>query len=106
MRLATQTIGNFTLELTCERCPEQWNVLFLSEKMFGQVAYFRLRHGVFTATCPDAGGQEVYFCRTIGDGGFASEKERSLTIYEALHHVLQWMQYNPNISLKKEDTMK
>ena len=40
------------LVLTCGACPEQYDA-FDGER---QVGYLRLRHGHFTVTCPDVGG--------------------------------------------------
>lgn len=70
------TIGNYRLICTCGSCPEQYDV-FEGDK---QVGYLRLRHGVFRAYVPDAGGESVYETRPIGGGAFLdNERERYLT---------------------------
>lgn len=53
-------------------CPEQWEV-FLDGK---QVGYTHLRHGVFSAYCPDSDGELVYEGNPEGDGIFKTEQER------------------------------
>jgi hypothetical protein len=58
-------------------CPEQYDV-FLGEK---DVAYLRLRHGVFTAELND--GIEIYEAYPRGDGGFHDD-ERELYLNEAI----------------------
>lgn len=51
---------------TCDACPEQYDA-FLNGQ---QVGYLRLRHGGFTVTCPDVGGEVVLSCNPNGDGEF------------------------------------
>ena len=41
-------INGYLLVMTCECCPEQYDVYKNDEK----VGYLRLRHGVFTVDCP------------------------------------------------------
>lgn len=58
------------LVLTCGMCPEQYDV-----KNYGViVAYYRLRHGVFTIDCPDAGGEEILSLQPNGEGVFEKEE--------------------------------
>lgn len=60
-------IHGYRLKLTCFACPEQYEVY---DDKGNQVAYFRLRHGTFTASVPDYGAELVYKASTIGDGTF------------------------------------
>lgn len=76
-------INGFKLELTCYACPEQYDVFSPSGK---QAAYFRLRHGTFTATCPDVDGEVVYRALPKGDGIFEST-ERMRFLREAIQAV-------------------
>ena len=70
-------INGYTLKQTCGACPEQYDVFKGDE----QVAYFRLRHGYFSARVPNHSGDEVYGSGSmIGDGCFDSdEREAFLT---------------------------
>lgn len=56
-------IKGYTLKMTCEFCPEQYDVF----KDEDNIAYLRLRCGYFYATC---WGNLVYVARPTGDGGF------------------------------------
>jgi hypothetical protein len=56
------------LELTCEMCPEQYDV-YWKETLVG---YLRLRHGRFAADCPF--GNEIYFAYPNGDGAFEPDE--------------------------------
>ena len=76
-------INGFKLVLTCYACPEQYDVYSPSDK---QVAYFRLRHGNFSVTCPDVRGEEVYRAQPKGDGIFEST-ERMKYLREAVQAV-------------------
>jgi hypothetical protein len=60
-------IHGYRLELTCSACPEQYDVFDQAGTM---VAYFRLRHGNFTVSVPDYGGEVVYIASPQGDGIF------------------------------------
>jgi hypothetical protein len=61
---------DYILTLTCDSCPEQYDV-----ELEGQeVGYLRLRHGLFTAQFPDVEGREVYEAETDGDGYFTDEE--------------------------------
>ncbi|MDB4314471.1 hypothetical protein N9955_00420 [bacterium] len=77
----------FTLVKTCDACPEQYDV-YRGDQM---VAYFRLRHGHFTARVPDVEGGIVYESNTIGDGCFEpEEREKELTkACESVYYELQ-----------------
>ena len=54
------------LELTCQACPEQYDVYFCGF----QIGYLRLRHGSFRASYPDYGGVTVSTASPRGDGIF------------------------------------
>lgn len=70
-------IHGYRLDLTCMACPEQYDVYDSGDHI---VAYFRLRHGEFSVTVPDVGGEEVYRASPWGDGSFeASERVEYLT---------------------------
>jgi hypothetical protein len=64
---------NYTLEKTSGACPEQYDVYDESGE---QIAYFRLRHGMFRVDCPACGYETVYYAGTESDGMFLTEKER------------------------------
>jgi len=74
----------FTLAKTCEACPEQYDVYDETGK---QVAYFRLRHGMFSVDCPDCGGETVYYTGTNSDGMFFSESERQYHFTKAFKKI-------------------
>jgi hypothetical protein len=64
-------------------CPEQYNVF----KDGRQVAYYRLRHGAFTVSCPDVGGEYIMTEYPAGDGAFDSN-ERLIFLAKAMRAVL------------------
>jgi hypothetical protein len=69
-------ILGYTLEKTCNACPEQYDVYLGDE----QVGYLRLRHGWFYAAVPDAGGDIIFESEPRGDGIFdAEERNEELT---------------------------
>jgi hypothetical protein len=69
----------YALKMTCNACPEQYDVHLDGE----QVGYLRLRHGVFTAETPDCGGKLVYRGDPKGDGMFEGD-ERELYLRAAV----------------------
>lgn len=71
---------------TCSACPEQYNA-FLGDK---QVGYLRLRHGSFSASCPDAGDTIVYRGSPMGDGSF-DDDERHYFLSHAVHAIQHWI---------------
>lgn len=80
-------IHGYRLELTCVACPEQYDVF---DTQGNQVGYLRLRHGVFTATVPDVGGECVYRANVLGDGCFEnSERHGHLTL--AIEHIQEYI---------------
>lgn len=66
----SQTIDEFELRLTCESCPEQYDVY----RDGRQVAYFRLRHGQFRVDVPGCGGETIYVNWPKGDGMFDDDE--------------------------------
>lgn len=85
-------ISGYKLVLTCGACPEQYDVFDSSGK---QVAYFRLRHGVFRAECPDVFGEQVYRSTPKGDGIFISD-ERLQELTAAIEKVDEWVKRQQN----------
>lgn len=59
-------IGNYVLIKTCGAFPEQYDVMDGPIK----VGYLKLRHGYFSAQCPDHMGPVVYDAYPCGDGEF------------------------------------
>lgn len=68
-----------TIELTCRWCPEQYDCF---DEYGNQVAYLRLRHGVFTVECPwcSIGNSSMCVYENLeditGDGEFGNDEER------------------------------
>lgn len=81
----SQTIDGLELRLTCPSHPEQYNVY----EGMNQVAYFRLRNGVFSVDIPRCGDGRVYQSMPEGDGLFKSH-ERQHFLTEAVKAVRQW----------------
>jgi hypothetical protein len=65
-------------------CPEQYDV-FKDDK---QVAYYRLRHGDFTVSYPDAGCEEILIDHPHGDGIFYTD-ERLNYLTKAMRVVIK-----------------
>ena len=80
-------IDGYKLVLTCGACPEQYDVY---DDEGTQVAYLRLRHGSFTACCPDVGGDLVFQAYPIGDGRF-NKDERLNYLKKAISQVQDWI---------------
>ena len=78
-------IHGYRLDRTCFACPEQYDV-YAGEHL---VAYLRLRHGSFYASCPDVGGDVVYEASPEGDGIFTDE-ERVRYLTEAILAVQEY----------------
>lgn len=85
-----QIINGYKLVMTCGACPEQYDVFDGKGK---QVAYFRLRHGVFRAECPDVFGERVYRSNPKGDGIFMQD-ERMSELTAAIEKVDEWVKRN------------
>ena len=77
------------LQQTCFACPEQYDVY---DQEGNQVAYFRLRHGRFTAESPDCGGKLVYMAHPNGDGIFYDD-ERMSYLTQAVKAVIENLKY-------------
>jgi len=90
------TINGVELVLTCTACPEQYDA-FIDGK---RVAYLRLRHGYFYASCPWVEGVTVYESQTKGDGIFDYE-EREKELNAAVAAILEWIRAE---KLKAEKT--
>lgn len=73
------------LLMTCCACPEQYDV-FLEGT---QIGYLRLRHGSFTVSYPDVGGELVYQSYPKGDGVFYND-EREHYLIHAIEALLQY----------------
>lgn len=77
------------IELTCRWCPEQYDCF---DEFGNQVAYLRLRHGVFSVECPDCGiGSSTCVYENwediTGDGSFDSDQERIEQLNCALNSI-------------------
>jgi hypothetical protein len=79
-------IKGVELVLTCSACPEQYDAFIDGQR----VAYLRLRHGYFYASCPWVEGVTVYEANTKGDGIFDSE-EREKELNAAVDAILEWV---------------
>jgi hypothetical protein len=79
------TINGVELRLTCEACPEQYDVFDLHG---AQIGYLRLRHGQFTADYPDCNGKTVYSSLTKGDGQFFDANERISELTKAVNELI------------------
>ena len=60
------------LKMTCGACPEQYDA-FVNDKLVG---YLRLRHGYFSVTCPDVGGDVVFETGNVAGDGVFEDRER------------------------------
>ncbi len=80
-------IEGYKFDLTCHACPEQYDVY---DDEGTQVAYLRLRHGKFTVSCPDYGGDVVYEISPMGDGIF-KDTERFIYLREAVVRIQKWI---------------
>jgi hypothetical protein len=80
-------INGLTLVQTCIACPEQYDV-FKGDK---QVAYMRLRGGVFSVEVPDACGEEVLRACPKGGGGMFEFNERMLWLREGVKAIKKHM---------------
>lgn len=68
---------------TCSAFPEQYDAIRDGER----IGYLRLRHGCFTVSCPDWGGEEVYYAEPRGQGEFYPD-ERSGYLLAAIDAIL------------------
>lgn len=83
-----------TIELrkTCSACPEQYDAY---DEHGNQVGYLRMRHGIFTVTCPDVHGEMVFNAAPNGDGLF-EEEERPFYLAHAKSAIRGWMNSRAN----------
>lgn len=77
---------NYTLEITCNACPEQYDLCLGNEI----VGYFRLRHGCFTVNETET-NENVFTGYPIGDGIFDPDERESFLIkgIEAVHNSIK-----------------
>lgn len=64
-------LQGYVFERTCYACPEQYDV---KDQNGSIIAYLRLRHGSFTVSCPDVGGDVIYEGAPNGDGIFDDDE--------------------------------
>jgi len=74
---------NIELIMTCSACPEQYDAYYNNLL----VGYLRLRHGEFTVTFPNVGGELIYSAEPEGDGCF-EDHERDYFLMEAEKAIL------------------
>lgn len=72
--------------MTCTACPEQYEVL---DGQGNEVAYLRLRHGHYTVSVPDVGGEVIYEAFPQGDGMF-DDDERLKYLEESVNHIQKY----------------
>ena len=99
-RLAKANVDKLTISvnipleliLTCEACPEQYDVMLKGV----EVGYLRLRHGIFYAQCPSVGGETVYevMFEDGGSDGVFDEADRAIHIPSALLAISRWVTEN------------
>jgi hypothetical protein len=75
-------INEYVLVNTCMAAPEQYDVYKANQ----QVAYFRVRHGLFSVRIPTSLGDTVYTAEVAGDGCFADD-ERDFYLHEGIETV-------------------
>ncbi len=79
-------IHGYRLVLTCGACPEQYDVL---DSQGNQAAYLRLRHGSYTVSVPDVGGNVIWEASPEGDGSFEGH-ERIQYLEESIKHIQRY----------------
>jgi hypothetical protein len=89
-------IHGYRLQRTSVACPEQYDVY---DCLGQQLAYLRLRHGNFTVTVPDAGGELVYSMSPSGDGIFDDDER----VFYLTMAILAVQEYYINRCWDKED---
>ena len=92
-------IRGYKLILTCEACPEQYDVFRNGD----HVGYLRLRHGVFTAEYPECGGVTLYTGCPDGDGCFR-DNERMFYLHEAVNAIDRYITHT-KISMEPKFNM-
>ena len=94
MYYTTFTHKNLEFKLTCNACPEQYDVFDLNNNK-KQVGYVRLRWGTLRCSYPDVGGHNIYevsFSESEHDhykGCFSSEEEREKHLKEIAEAILE-----------------
>lgn len=88
-------IHGYRLERTCFACPEQYDVY---DSLGQQVAYFRLRHGVFRVDVPNCGGETIFSSNPDGDGLFSDEER----VHQLTQAVLSVQEYYINQRWNKQ----
>ena len=81
-------IEGLTFNRTCWCCPEQYDVC----EKDNMVGYVRLRWGGLRASCPDVGGDEVYF-HEFEDGFqgiFDNDEQRMFHLVEIAKKINEW----------------
>lgn len=83
--------GPYILELTCQACPEQYNVwtTATADGSEQKVAYLRLRRGKFRCDVPDVFGETIYTASPKGDGFFEVD-ERDKYLNEAVNAIIDF----------------
>lgn len=84
----------FILVSTCLACPEQYDVIYSKGKYRMVVAYLRLRHCYFYASCPGVEGKIVYEAEMEESDGCFSDRERDIHIPAAMHKIHEWITEN------------
>jgi hypothetical protein len=79
-------LQGYIFQRTCHACPEQYDVVDQKGQM---IAYLRLRHGSFTVTVPDVGGETILHCSPKGDGIFEND-ERMLYLNLAVDAIQKY----------------
>ncbi len=75
--------------MTSGACPEQYEIF----KDDIQIAYYRLRHGEFSVSVPDAGGEDILELEPMGDGCFDAD-ERLLFLNKAMKAVIEYLKHS------------
>ena len=78
--------SDLILKQTCQMCPEQYDIYIKETEEL--VGYFRLRHGVFTVSYPDCGGELIYCEHPDGDGSF-TKHERDTYLSQGLNAIVE-----------------
>ncbi len=76
-------ILNYELRMTCEACPEQYDVYKGKE----QVGYIRLRHGQFRVDYSVCGGKTLLVKHPNSDGVFETDTERKIYLEQAVRAI-------------------
>lgn len=91
--LPNRTIGEFVFAMTCEACPEQYDVF--NHDGTRQVAYVRLRWGGLSCRVPDHNGETVYSADLGDSGTFADDDERDRYLNAAAYAIHCYYESQP-----------